>query len=95
MPEQDIRIIFTGLRPGEKLFEELFEESERIEPTPHPKIQRAVRSHAPSAASVEQSVMRLEMVLSDGDDDALIRRLQEAVPSYQPIAVQNTQPTSH
>ena len=42
VPEKDIPIIFIGLRPGEKLYEELFEEREHVEPTTHPKIRRAI-----------------------------------------------------
>ena len=95
VPEQDIRIVYTGLRPGEKLFEELFEETEQVETTPHPKIQRAVRNGKPSFAGIEQSISRLEMALTDGDDETLIRLLQEAVPSYQPISIQKTRPTLH
>jgi len=37
-PDEDIEIKFTGVRPGEKLFEELRTEGEDIEPTVHPKI---------------------------------------------------------
>lgn len=37
-PDQDIKIIFTGLRPGEKLFEEIFHESEKLRGTSHTKI---------------------------------------------------------
>ena len=40
VPGQDIHIVYSGLRPGEKLFEELFEETEQVEPTPHLKIRR-------------------------------------------------------
>ena len=94
VPDQDIRIVYTGLRPGEKLFEELFEETEQVEPTSHPKIQRAVKHGPRSFAGIEQSIMGLEMVVSHGDDEALIRQLQEAVPSYQPIAVQKSLPAS-
>ena len=94
VPDQDIHIVYTGLRPGEKLFEELFEDSEQVEPTSHPKIQRAVRTSAPSSAAVEQSLMRLDLVLSEGDDDGLIRWLQEAVPSYQPVTTKKPQTTS-
>ena len=41
IPEKDIRIVYTGLRPGEKLFEELFTEGEATRPTHHDKIQIA------------------------------------------------------
>ncbi len=94
VPDQDIRIVYTGLRPGEKLFEELFEESEQVEPTAHPKIQRAVRQGVSSFEGMEQSIMHLEMALNDGDDETAIRRLQEAVPSYQPLSNGKAQPIS-
>jgi FlaA1/EpsC-like NDP-sugar epimerase len=94
VPDQDIHIVYTGLRPGEKLFEELFEETERVVPTSHSKIQRAVRAGATSFAAIEQCLMRLDLVLSDGDDETLIRWLQEAVPSYQPVTTKNAQATS-
>jgi len=41
-PEEDIDIEFVGLRPGEKLFEELSHKGENITPTNHPKIMRFV-----------------------------------------------------
>jgi FlaA1/EpsC-like NDP-sugar epimerase len=94
VPDQDIHLVYTGLRPGEKLFEELFEDTEQVESTLHPKIHRAVRNGPSSMAAVEQCLMRLDAVLSDGDDEALIRWLQEAVPSYQPVASRNAQATS-
>ena len=94
VPDQDIHIVYTGLRPGEKLFEELFEDTEQVVPTSHPKIQRAVRNGASSFNAVEQSLMRLDLVLSDGDDEALLRWLQEAVPSYQPVMSKKAQTTS-
>jgi FlaA1/EpsC-like NDP-sugar epimerase len=94
VPEQDIQIVYTGLRPGEKLFEELFEDTEQVEPTSHPKIQRAIRGDASSTAALEQCVMRAELILSDGDDESLIRWLQEAVPSYQPVTHRKAQTTT-
>jgi len=94
VPGQDIQIVYTGLRPGEKLFEELFEDTEQVEPTLHPKIQRAVRGGISSMAAVEQCLMRMEVVLSDGDNETLMRWLQQAVPSYQPVTSRNAQATS-
>jgi FlaA1/EpsC-like NDP-sugar epimerase len=48
--EDEIRIEFTGLRPGEKLFEELLSDKERTLPTPHPKLRIAKADGAPDAA---------------------------------------------
>lgn len=46
-PDEDIEIVFTGLRPGEKLFEELSHKGENITPTNHPKIMRFVSEPLP------------------------------------------------
>jgi FlaA1/EpsC-like NDP-sugar epimerase len=43
-PDVDVKIRYTGLRPGEKMFEELFKSSEDLLPTHHPKIMKANRS---------------------------------------------------
>ena len=40
----DIEIVFTGLRPGEKLYEELYFDDEEMQPTPHPKVVRGLSS---------------------------------------------------
>ena len=49
--EEDIRIEFTGLRPGEKLYEELLADSEHTLPTPHPKLRIAKSRATPDARS--------------------------------------------
>ena len=92
VPDQDIRIVYSGLRPGEKLYEELFEETELVEPTSHEKIQRAVGSPRQSCEEVEQSILHLERALNDGDNEVVIRRLHDAVPSYQPFSGHKAQP---
>lgn len=86
VPDQDIQIVYSGLRPGEKLFEELFEEAEQVEPTPHAKIRRAVTASAIQSDRLDRAIAHLEAAVSHGDEDELIRRLQEAVPSYTPIS---------
>jgi FlaA1/EpsC-like NDP-sugar epimerase len=42
-PGRDVEIRITGVRPGEKLHEDLFEVGEHVEPTHHPKLRRATR----------------------------------------------------
>jgi FlaA1/EpsC-like NDP-sugar epimerase len=79
----DIEIRFTGTRPGEKLYEELFFSSENAYPTDHPKVLRAKNgSLAPGLASVID-------VLIDGahrgwSDDALRALLVKLVPDFTP-----------
>jgi FlaA1/EpsC-like NDP-sugar epimerase len=89
VPDQDIQIQYCGLRPGEKLFEELFEEAEQVEPTPHAKIRRAISASAIQSDRLERAIAHLEAAVSHGDDDELIRRLNEAVPSYTPMSPRN------
>jgi len=93
VPDQDIQIVYSGLRPGEKLYEELFEETEQVEPTAHAKIRRAISPPAIQSDRLDRVVAHLETALSHGDDDELIRRLNEAVPSYTPMSLRNIEQT--
>lgn len=80
--EQEIPITYTGLRPGEKLFEELLADDETTEPTPHPKL-RIAKTDAPMQ-DVE-AVMRWVEETGPAPTAAQMRdwlRLQ--VPEYQP-----------
>lgn len=86
VPDQDIQVVYSGLRPGEKLFEELFEETEHVEPTPHAKIRRAVNASAVQSDRLDRTIAHLEAAVSHGDEDELIRRLHEAVPTYTPMS---------
>jgi FlaA1/EpsC-like NDP-sugar epimerase len=86
VPDQDIQIVYSGLRPGEKLYEELFEETEQVEPTPHAKIRRAISASAIQSDRLDRVIAHLEAAVSHGDEDELIRRLNEAVPTYTPMS---------
>ena len=82
VPDRDIKISFTGLRAGEKLYEELFEQGERIEPTSHDKIKRAV-SHMPFAlGELDRHLEELEGVLTHSDSDGVVRKLKAMLPTY-------------
>jgi FlaA1/EpsC-like NDP-sugar epimerase len=82
-PGQDIRIEFTGLRPGEKLFEELSYKGENITSTPHPKIMRLVCEPLP-LDRVRQLLAELTSQMHRLDPEQLKRLLKQAVPEYQP-----------
>jgi FlaA1/EpsC-like NDP-sugar epimerase len=78
--EQEIPVTFTGLRPGEKLFEELLADDETSVPTPHPKLRIAKTSGAlPEIDGVVQWVAQAGPAPSATDLRAWLRRL---VPEY-------------
>jgi FlaA1/EpsC-like NDP-sugar epimerase len=82
--EDEIKIEFTGLRPGEKLYEELLADGESTLPTPHPKLRIAKPSAAPDAqwlADLEQWLA----VPSRGEAEVK-QGLKSRVPEYQPAA---------
>ena len=87
VPGKDIEIVFTGLRSGEKLYEELFEESERVEPTPHAKINRAVGAPLPMG-DIERWLQQLQAKLSGSDEEELLQDLKRLVPSFHPALSQ-------
>jgi FlaA1/EpsC-like NDP-sugar epimerase len=81
--EEDIRIEFTGLRPGEKLYEELLTDSEQTLPTPHEKLRVANADPAPDAEWYAQ----LEDWINGpapASDQALKSTLRSYVPEYSP-----------
>jgi len=83
VPDQDIRIEFTGLRPGEKLFEELSYQGENIAPTRHPKIMQMLGEPLPYE-HVRSRLFELVAQLDRLSPDELKCQLKHAVPEYQP-----------
>ena len=82
-PYEDIDIVFTGIRPGEKLFEELSTAEEHVDKTRHPKIFIG-RVVPEPLAEVTEKIDRL-VELADRLPPAELRsRLAEAVPEYEP-----------
>jgi FlaA1/EpsC-like NDP-sugar epimerase len=82
-PEEDIEIEFVGLRPGEKLLEELSYKGENVLPTNHPKIMRFV-SRPISLAEAQEKLRVLTADMYALDPNQLKLRLKQAVPEYQP-----------
>jgi FlaA1/EpsC-like NDP-sugar epimerase len=83
-PEQDIAITFTGLRPGEKLFEELVTEQETVEASGIPKVMRMRSAALPDGARLATQLATLERLASDGDRNAVIRQLATMIPEFVP-----------
>jgi FlaA1/EpsC-like NDP-sugar epimerase len=80
--EEEIRIEFTGLRPGEKLYEELLADGESTLPTPHPKLRIAKPSAAPDLlwlADLEQW-----LAVPSRSEAEVKQGLKARVPEYQP-----------
>jgi len=82
MSEDEIRIEFTGLRPGEKLYEELLADSENTLPTPHPKL-RIARARGVDAAWLE-SLLAWAGSRSAHDELEVKKALKQWVPEYEP-----------
>jgi FlaA1/EpsC-like NDP-sugar epimerase len=80
----DIEIQYTGLRPGEKLFEELFHENEGLRVTNHSKLLLA-DARKVDAEWLKQQLTILVLKSRDGDFNALIKQLQIIVPEYHPV----------
>jgi FlaA1/EpsC-like NDP-sugar epimerase len=80
-PDIDIEIKVTGLRPGEKLYEELLADKESTRPTHHPKIMIAgVRPV--STSTVASMVKEVEGVLCEGDPIRIVQVMKEFVPEF-------------
>jgi FlaA1/EpsC-like NDP-sugar epimerase len=78
---KDIQIMFTGLRPGEKLHEELLNDKENTIPTHHPKIMIAkVREY--EFEQVSNQITELIKMFNHQNNDALIRKMKEIIPEY-------------
>ncbi len=80
--ERDIEIKYTGLRPGEKLYEELLNTDENTLPTHHPKILIA-KVNSPSFAYMESQILEIERLLKEGDNNNLVARIKEVIPEYK------------
>jgi len=82
-PDEDIQIEFTGVRPGEKLFEEVTRKGENFASTTHPKIFRFL-SHPANLEEIRKTLQNLRENLHEFEADGLKLMLKAAMPDYQP-----------
>lgn len=80
--EEQIRVVFTGLRPGEKLYEELLADDETTTRTPHPKLRTARAREVPD--NMLDELLPWIMQHRVPGDDEVRRDLRRWVPEYQP-----------
>jgi FlaA1/EpsC-like NDP-sugar epimerase len=80
-PGRDIEITFTGIRPGEKLSEELWEEGIQFQPTQHPEIYRAAEEEEVDGKKLARAVDELAHLAHQSETESLLRVLDEAIPS--------------
>jgi FlaA1/EpsC-like NDP-sugar epimerase len=78
---KDIDIQFTGLRPGEKLFEELFSKNEQLVATHHPKILKALRNDL--CGEFEEHLQKLIQEAAAGNDKAIKQLIKKMVPELE------------
>jgi len=90
-PDEDIQIEFTGMRPGEKLFEEVTRKGENFAPTTNSKIFRYLSQPA-DLAQVRQTLQNFRDNLRQLDADGLKLLLQKAMPDYRPNSLPKDQP---
>jgi FlaA1/EpsC-like NDP-sugar epimerase len=85
VPEEEIPIAFVGLRPGEKLHEELIGEDEAIEPAGVEKILQVRPAHYAPSASLLQKISQLEQLAIQGKSREVIELLCQVVPTFHPL----------
>ncbi|MFW5713600.1 MAG: polysaccharide biosynthesis protein [Brevefilum sp.] len=79
-PGKDIEIVFSGIRPGEKLSEDLWDQGFAYSPTAHPDIHRVDSEGVMSSNKLQTVVDELVQLAREGDQEEIIKRLGETIP---------------
>ena len=86
-PDVDIPIVFSKVRPGEKLFEEILSAEEGVESTDYEKILRARSANEKSFEALMEKINLLIKMSSRNNKDGIIKLLKEIVPTYNPSKI--------
>jgi len=84
-PEKDIPIVFTGIRPGEKLFEEVLTSEEGVEATVHPKIFKAKIQGLFDSDFLNGKIEALSTFARFRDKTNILLTLRELISTYRPL----------
>jgi FlaA1/EpsC-like NDP-sugar epimerase len=82
-PADEVAIVFTGLRPGDKLAEELVSSNESLGPTSDPRL-RKISAPGPSSKELDLAIRAISEGLRERNLPALLDTLCNLVPEYQP-----------
>jgi FlaA1/EpsC-like NDP-sugar epimerase len=85
-PDRDIKIQFSGVRPGEKLFEEVNLHNECLVPTLHTKIRSYVRPFDVDPRQIKMRLQELKQIVEVQDVAGLVLFLKELIPDYNPTS---------
>jgi len=87
-PNEEIKVTYTGLRPGEKLYEELFDSSEKIISTVHEKLRIAI-PEVP-IDGIAKYIFEFEHIVMSYSIERIIPLIQELVPNFKPTTILDT-----
>jgi hypothetical protein len=90
VPDEEIPITFVGLRPGEKLYEELVGPNEDVSPSPVEKVLQVSLRALPTAEQLRQQVSMLERLARLGDASGVVRQIGAIVAEFQPPSAQTS-----
>ncbi len=88
-PGRDIEIVFTGIRPGEKLSEDLWDNGQSFLPTDHPDIYRLDGQNELQGEDLVRKVKELNRLAQEGDSESIISMLDDIIPDS---AIRSTPP---
>ncbi len=89
-PDKDIKIEYVGLRPGEKLWEELWNKDEAPLKTSHPKIYKAVGSHYNNWHLMTDHLAYFKTAVEKQDIDAIFAKLHQMIPEFRNHAAEES-----
>jgi FlaA1/EpsC-like NDP-sugar epimerase len=92
--EKQIEIVFTELRSGDKLSEDLLSSSESAEPTAHPRLRR-ITGPTPSARSLDAAITLIREKIQSRELPDLINAIRSLVPDYEPSTLISAQCSTH